>query len=127
YNRCIEFRHDIAQSEQVETAKYGYCAEESKGTDTTSGHWDLAGSPVMIDWYDFTKKQHQSCCDRDFIDKWFEMACMTECLIDAGSASGTEVLKVHVCESCVPKKPIIYSSADSVFQVAEHEEYYCLD
>ncbi|ALK94259.1 phosphopentomutase [Francisella tularensis subsp. holarctica FSC022] len=127
YNRCKEFSQDIAQSEQVENAKYGYCAEVSKGKDTPSGHWELAGVPVMFDWYYFTKKQHQSCFDKEFIDKWVERAGITEGFIDAGHASGTEVLKEHGCESCVTKKPIIYTSADSVFQVAAHEDYYGLD
>ncbi|MDE4938393.1 phosphopentomutase, partial [Francisella tularensis subsp. holarctica] len=40
---------------------------------------------------------------------------------------GTEVLKEHGCESCGTKKPIIYTSAESVFQVAAHEDYYGLD
>ncbi|MDE4938304.1 phosphopentomutase, partial [Francisella tularensis subsp. holarctica] len=67
YNRCIEFSQDIAQSDQVENAKYGYCAEVSKGKDTPSGHGELAGVPVRFDWYYFTKKQHQSCFDKEFI------------------------------------------------------------
>ncbi|MFV9925384.1 MAG: phosphopentomutase [Francisella endosymbiont of Hyalomma scupense] len=127
YNRCKEFSQDIAESGQAENTKYGYCAQVSKGKDTPSGHWEIAGVPVMFDWYYFTKKQDQSCFDKEFIDKWVERAGITDGFIDAGHASGTEVLKEHGCESCVTKKPIIYTSADSVFQVAAHEDYYGLD
>lgn len=129
YNRCKEFAQDFSISEDVENAKYGYCAEISRGKDTPSGHWELAGVPVMFDWYYFNNRndQEQSCFDKEFIDKWVEKAGLTEGFIDAGHASGTEVLKEHGCESCVTKKPIVYTSADSVFQVAAHEDYFGLD
>lgn len=127
YNRCKELTQDIAESEVIENAKYGYCAEVSKGKDTPSGHWELAGVPVMFDWYYFNKKEDQSCFDKEFIDRWVAEAGLTEGFIDAGHASGTEVLKEHGCESCVTKKPIVYTSADSVFQIAAHEDYFGLD
>lgn len=81
----------------------------------------------MFDWYYFTNKGDHGYFDKEFIDKWVERAGLTDGFIDAGHASGTEVLKEHGCESCVTKKPIVYTSADSVFQVAAHEDYYGLD
>ncbi|AIT09435.1 phosphopentomutase [Candidatus Francisella endociliophora] len=127
YNRCRELAQDIADSDNVENAKYGYCAEISRGKDTPSGHWELAGVPVMFDWYYFTPKENQSCFDKEFIDSWVKEADLRDGFIDAGHASGTEVLKKYGCESCVTKKPIVYTSADSVFQIAAHEDYFGLE
>lgn len=127
YNRCKELAQDIAISDEIENAKYGYCAEISRGKDTPSGHWELAGVPVMFDWYYFNKNEDQNCFDKEFIDKWVEKVGLYDGFIDAGHASGTQVLKEHGCESCITKKPIIYTSADSVFQVAAHEDYFGLD
>lgn len=127
YNRKSPLAQDISLSDNIVNAKYGYCAEVSKGKDTPSGHWELAGVPVMFDWYYFTAKENQSCFDQEFIDRWVKEAGLKDGFIDAGHASGTEVIKEHGCESCVTKKPIVYTSADSVFQVAAHEDYFGLD
>ncbi|MED7819652.1 MULTISPECIES: phosphopentomutase [unclassified Francisella] len=127
YNRKSPLAQDISLSDNIVNAKYGYCAEVSKGKDTPSGHWELAGVPVMFDWYYFTAKESQSCFDQEFINRWVKEAGLKDGFIDAGHASGTEVIKEHGCESCVTKKPIVYTSADSVFQVAAHEDYYGLD
>jgi len=127
YNRCKELELDTTGAEVAENAKYGYCAEVSRGKDTPSGHWELAGVPVMFDWYYFTKQESESCFDQDFIDRWVKEAGLEDGFIDAGHASGTEVLKEYGCESCITKKPIVYTSADSVFQIAAHEDYFGLD
>ncbi|MED7788186.1 phosphopentomutase [Francisella sp. 19X1-34] len=127
HNRNAPLAQDISVTKNIINSKYGYCAEISRGKDTPSGHWELAGVPVMFDWYYFTAKEGQSCFDQEFIDKWVEKADLKDGFIDAGHASGTEVLKEHGCESCVTKKPIVYTSADSVFQVAAHEDYFGLD
>ncbi|WP_150467880.1 phosphopentomutase [Francisella sp. SYW-9] len=127
HNRSAPLSQDISVTDNIISSKYGYCAEISRGKDTPSGHWELAGVPVMFDWYYFTAKEDQSCFDQEFIDKWVEKAELKDGFIDAGHASGTEVLKEHGCESCVTKKPIVYTSADSVFQVAAHEDYFGLD
>ena len=121
---------DVANGDNtVINAKYGYCAEVSKGKDTPSGHWEIAGVPVMFDWYYFTPKEGNdgSYFDKAFIDAWAEKAGLTDGYIDAGHASGTEVLKRLGCQSCMSKKPIVYTSADSVFQVAAHEDYFGLE
>lgn len=120
---------DITSGDDViENAKYGYCAQVSKGKDTPSGHWEIAGVPVLFDWYYFTPKNSgESCFDKAFIDTWAERAGLTGGYIDAGHASGTEVLKKLGCQSCISKKPIVYTSGDSVFQVAAHEDYFGLE
>lgn len=128
YNRCKALSTDISGgNDTVENAKYGYCAELSKGKDTPSGHWELAGVPVLFDWYYFTKKENQSCFDKAFIDEWVRRCDLKDGFIDAGHASGTQVLIDYGCESCMTKKPIVYTSGDSVFQIAAHEDYFGLD
>ncbi len=128
HNRGLELALDISNgNETIENAKYGYCAEISKGKDTPSGHWELAGVPILFDWYYFTAKDGESCFDKEFIEKWVEKSGLTDSFIDAGHASGTEVLKEFGCESCVTKKPIVYTSGDSVFQIAAHEDYFGLE
>ncbi|BCD91713.1 phosphopentomutase [Francisella halioticida] len=127
HNRNALLAQDISISDSIVNSKYGYCAEISKGKDTPSGHWELAGVPVMFDWYYFTTKENQSCFDQEFIERWVDKAGLKDGFIDAGHGSGTEVLKEHGCESCVTKKPIVYTSADSVFQIAAHEDYFGLD
>ena len=128
HNRKAPLALDISCGDDtIDNAKYGYCAEISKGKDTPSGHWELAGVPVLFEWHYFTKKEDKSCFDEEFIKRWTEEAGLTNGFIDAGHASGTEVLKEHGCESCISKKPIVYTSADSVFQVAGHEDYFGLE
>lgn len=128
HNRGQALALDIANGDEtIENAKYGYCAEISKGKDTPSGHWELAGVPVLFDWYYFTAKEGESCFDKEFIDRWIEESGLTDGFIDAGHASGTQVLEEFGCESCVTKKPIVYTSGDSVFQIAAHEDYFGLE
>ena len=128
HNRGEALSIDIANGDEIiKNSKYGYCAEISKGKDTPSGHWELAGVPVLFDWYYFTAKEGESCFDKEFIDKWVEKSELIDGFIDAGHASGTQVLKEFGCESCVTKKPIVYTSGDSVFQIAAHEDYFGLE
>lgn len=128
HNRGKALAIDIsAGNEVVENSMYGYCAEISKGKDTPSGHWELAGVPVLFDWHYFTPQEGQSCFDEAFIERWVAESDLVDGFIDAGHASGTAVLKEFGCESCVTKKPIVYTSADSVFQIAAHEEYFGLE
>ncbi|MFZ9035820.1 MAG: phosphopentomutase [Francisellaceae bacterium] len=119
---------DLVDGNPVIEAKYGYCIENSKGKDTPSGHWEIAGVPVMFEWQYFEKKEHdESVFPQEFLDRWVEKAKLDEGYIDAGHASGTEVLKALGDEHCQTKKPIIYTSADSVFQIAAHESYFGLE
>ena len=129
-NRGASLSIDIANGDDiVENAKYGYCAEVSKGKDTPSGHWEIAGVPVLFDWYYFTPKAENggSYFDKAFMEAWAQRARLVDGYIDAGHASGTEVLKKLGCQSCISKKPIVYTSGDSVFQVAAHEDYFGLE
>ena len=128
HNRGDALSHNVAtEGDVIENSKYGYCAEISKGKDTPSGHWEIAGVPVLFDWYYFKPNTESSCFDQKFIDQLMLRTNLPDGFIDAGHSSGTEVLKQYGCQSCVTKKPIIYTSGDSVFQIAAHEDYFGLE
>ena len=105
-------------------AAYGYARELSSGKDTPSGHWEIAGVPVLFDWGYFHDKQNS-----------FPQALLDELVTKAGlpgylgncHASGTEILDRLGEEHMASGKPIFYTSADSVFQIACHEETYGLE
>ena len=105
-------------------AAYGYARELSSGKDTPSGHWEIAGVPVLFDWGYFHNKQNS-----------FPQALLDELVAKAGlpgylgncHASGTEILDRLGEEHMASGKPIFYTSADSVFQIACHEETYGLE
>jgi len=105
-------------------AAYGYARELSSGKDTPSGHWEIAGVPVLFDWGYFHDKQNS-----------FPPALLDELVAKAGlpgylgncHASGTEILDRLGEEHMASGKPIFYTSADSVFQIACHEETYGLE
>ena len=120
---------NLSKDLSIINSKYGYCIENSKGKDTPSGHWEIAGVPVMVDWHYFkqAKNQESSVFPINFIDEWLTRCKLTTGIIDAGHASGTEILKAYGNEHCLTGKPIIYTSADSVFQVAAHEKYFTLE
>ena len=105
-------------------AAYGYARELSSGKDTPSGHWEIAGVPVLFDWGYFHDKQNS-----------FPQALLDELVVKAGlpgylgncHASGTEILDRLGEEHMASGKPIFYTSADSVFQIACHEETFGLE
>ena len=126
--KALSFPLVEAQEQLSLEGSYGFCVEKSKGKDTPSGHWEIAGVPVMFDWHYFSHiKQTGSIFPSDFIQEWLRRCQLKQGVLDAGHASGTEVLKSMGVEHCLTSKPIIYSSADSVFQVAAHEEYFGLE
>jgi phosphopentomutase len=103
---------------------WGYGAEVSLGKDTPSGHWEIAGVPVPFQWAYFPETVPT-----------FPPA-LTEALVrEAGlpgilgdcHASGTEIIARLGEEHARTGKPICYTSADSVFQIAAHEEHFGLE
>ncbi|MFC5076803.1 Phosphopentomutase [Vibrio thalassae] len=103
---------------------YGHAAELSSGKDTPSGHWEIAGVPVLFDWGYFTDKQNSF--PKELTDRILERAGLDGFLGNC-HASGTQVLDDLGEEHMKTGKPIFYTSADSVFQIACHEETYGLD
>lgn len=103
---------------------YGHAAEISSGKDTPSGHWEIAGVPVLFEWGYFTDKQNSF--PQELLDKIVERAGIPGYLGNC-HASGTQVLDDLGEKHMQTGKPIFYTSADSVFQIACHEETYGLD
>ncbi|CAH0541234.1 phosphopentomutase [Vibrio marisflavi] len=103
---------------------YGHAEELSSGKDTPSGHWEIAGVPVLFDWGYFTDLTNSF--PQELLDRIVERANLPGYLGNC-HASGTQVLDDLGEEHMKTGKPIFYTSADSVFQIACHEETYGLD
>ncbi|MGV2974231.1 phosphopentomutase [Roseibium alexandrii] len=103
---------------------WGYAAEVSNGKDTPSGHWEIAGVPVRFDWGYFPETI--PTFPKELISKISEKAGLNGILGDK-HASGTEVIAELGEEHIKTGKPIFYTSADSVIQIAAHEEHFGLE
>ena len=103
---------------------YGYAAELSSGKDTPSGHWEIAGVPVLFDWGYFDKPM--DTFPPALLDKLIERADLPGVLGNCHS-SGTTIIAELGEEHVRTGKPIVYTSADSVFQIACHEEAFGLE
>jgi phosphopentomutase len=108
----------------VPIGSWGAAEEISAGKDTQSGHWELSGVPVTRDWHYFPRTVPA-----------FPDELMAELVARSGMpgtlanchASGTEVLDQFGVEHIATGKPIVYTSADSVVQIAAHEEHFGLE
>ncbi|QFI40111.1 phosphopentomutase [Moritella marina ATCC 15381] len=103
---------------------YGYAQELSTGKDTPSGHWEIAGVPVLFDWGYFADLENSF--PQELLDQLVEQADLPGYLGNCHS-SGTEILDLMGEEHMASGKPIFYTSADSVFQIACHEESFGLE
>lgn len=113
----------VADHEPVAGA-YGCAAELSSGKDTPSGHWEIAGVPVLFDWGYFHAKNQSF--PKELIDELCARAGVAGILGNC-HASGTDILVRLGDEHVNTGLPICYTSADSVFQVAAHEEHFGLE
>jgi phosphopentomutase len=108
----------------VPQARYGYGVETSRGKDTPSGHWEIAGQPVDFEWGYFP---HEIPC--------FPKALTDALIAEAGlpgilgnkHGSGMDIIAELGAEHIGSGKPICYTSADSVFQIAAHERHFGLE
>lgn len=105
------------------TAAYGCAKELSLGKDTQSGHWELAGVPALFEWGYFSK-DFPSFPD-SLVDAITKQAKLPG-ILGNRHASGTEIIKELGEEHQKTGKLIVYTSADSVFQIAAHEETFGL-
>ena len=92
--------------------------------DTPSGHWEIAGVPVLFEWGYFS--DHENSFPQELLDKLVERANLPGYLGNCHS-SGTVILDQLGEEHMKTGKPIFYTSADSVFQIACHEGTFGLD
>ncbi|MCE8525973.1 phosphopentomutase [Ruegeria pomeroyi] len=103
---------------------WGCAREHSRGKDTPSGHWELAGLPVPWDWHYFP--QTTPAFPEDLVQAVAE-AAGSDGILGNCHASGTVIIDRHGAEHMRTGQPICYTSADSVFQIAAHEETFGLD
>lgn len=98
--------------------------EVSNGKDTPSGHWELAGVPVPFDWGYFPEEV--PAFPADLIAE-FEAQANLPGVLGQKHSNGMAIISEFADEHISTGKPIIYTSADSVFQIAAHEEYFGLE
>lgn len=103
---------------------FGYAVEQSFGKDTPSGHWELAGVPVLFDWGYFPETI--PCFPKELTDTLIKKGNLSGAL-GLKHASGTAIIEELGEEHIRTGQPIFYTSADSVFQIAAHEDYFGLD
>ena len=102
-------------------ASFGKMKEVSKGKDSTTGHWEMAGLYVDVDFSYFP----DGFTD-DIISKFLsETGCKG--VLGNKAASGTEIIMELGDKHVETGFPIVYTSADSVFQIAAHEDVIPLD
>jgi len=112
------------QDEGNVNSAYGFAGEKSFGKDTPSGHWEMAGLPVLFDWGFFPKTE--PCFPKNITDELIER-CDLSGVIGNRHASGTQIIKEMGEEHIKTGKLICYTSADSVFQIAAHEKHFGLE
>ena len=103
---------------------WGAANELSKGKDTPSGHWELAGLPVPWAWHYFPDAT--PAFPTDLTAKLCEIA-EVDGILGNCHGSGTVMLDRFGAEHIQTGRPICYTSADSVFQIAAHEVHFGLD
>ena len=102
---------------------YGAACEVSLGKDTPSGHWEMAGVPISFAWGTFPRTV--PCFPPDLIDALCQEAAIPG-ILGNRHASGTVIVDEFGAEHMQSGRPICYTSADSVFQIAAHEETFGL-
>jgi phosphopentomutase len=100
---------------------FGRAVEQSKGKDTTSGHWEMAGLVVTQPFVTFPDG-----FPKDVVDRWVSENHLPGVLGNK-IASGTTILEELGQQHIKTGMPILYTSADSVWQVAAHEEFFGLE
>jgi phosphopentomutase len=106
------------------TGRWGAATEVSRGKDTPSGHWELAGVPVPWDWHYFPDTVPA------FPPDLVALVCRlagTDGILGNCHASGVPIIEAHCADHLRTGWPICYTSADSVFQIAAHETAFGLD
>ncbi|MEL6463825.1 MAG: phosphopentomutase [Pseudomonadota bacterium] len=114
----------LANGATCNPGPWGAATEISRGKDTPSGHWELAGVPVPWDWHYFPDSGPA------FPPEVVEAVCAAagvDGLLGECHASGTAIIAEHGAEHVQTGWPICYTSADSVFQIAAHEVHFGLE
>ncbi|MCB1435486.1 MAG: phosphopentomutase, partial [Alphaproteobacteria bacterium] len=101
--------------------QWGHASEVSKGKDTITGHWEIGGVPLQFDW-GYLPHTVPAFPD-EFVRELMKRAGVPGFLALC-HASGTEVIEDFGEEHIRSGKPIMYTSVDSVIQIAAHEEHF---
>jgi len=99
---------------------YGKCQEISKGKDSVTGHWELMGVEVKEPF-----PTYPNGFPLEVLDEFKKLTGLE--VLGNKTASGTEIIKELGEEHVRTGKPIVYTSADSVFQIAAHEDVIPID
>jgi phosphopentomutase len=106
------------------TGAYGVARERSTGKDTQSGHWEIAGVPVEFEWGYFPHTVPSF--PPELTDKLQKLTGLAGFLGNS-HASGTEIINRFGDEHVATGKIIVYTSGDSVMQIAAHEQHFGLE
>jgi len=117
---CIEGVASLPRP-NTPAAAHGRCKESSPGKDTSTGHWEMMGCPLEEAFPVFPDG-----FGAEILEPFIERAGISG-ILGNKAASGTEILDELGTEHIETGKPIVYTSADSVFQVAAHEEAFGLE
>lgn len=121
-SRGSKLIHDLGAEHT--TGVCTYAQEVSRGKDTLSGHWEITGVPVDFDWGYFPNIE--KCFPKELVKKIIEEGNLPG-ILGESHASGTEIIKLLGEEHMQSGKPILYTSADSVLQIAAHEKTFGLE
>ena len=121
--RAAAASHGRAVTGPAAAGRWGYGVEVSKGKDTPSGHWEIAGVPVPFAWGYFP--QTEPAFPKELTDALIRDAGLPG-ILGNKHASGTVIIAELGEESIRTGKPICYTSIDSVFQIAAHETHFGL-
>ena len=111
---------DISNTGESIKGAFGRMAELSTGKDTTSGHWEMMGHPVTVPFPTFYEGFPKELMDTFTKETGYGY-------LGNEVASGTEIIERLGAEHIKTGKPIVYTSADSVFQIAAHEDVIPLE
>lgn len=111
---------DIKTDDTPVMGAYGKMEEVSTGKDTTSGHWEMMGHPVTVPFPTFYDGFPKELMDTFTKETGYGY-------LGNEVASGTEIIERLGVEHMKTGKPIVYTSADSVFQIAAHEDVIPLE
>lgn len=111
---------DITPQQDTVVGAFGRMHEQSTGKDTTSGHWEMMGHPVKVPFPTFYDGFPQDLMDTFTRETGYGF-------LGNEAASGTEIIERLGEEHMRTGKPIVYTSADSVFQIAAHESIIPLE
>lgn len=112
------------ETDHAVTARWGCARERSTGKDTVSGHWEMMGLPVDFEWGYF--RQREASLPAELVAALADAAGCAGILGNC-HASGTEIIQRLGSAHLESGWPIVYTSADSVLQIAAHEERFGLE